>query len=515
MIQSIPLTFDKSHIITIGERLYSQSIELIRELVNNGYDADATKIDVTLGDDMIEVRDNGSGMDVEGLRQYFSVGSPEKLGSPKSPVYKRDRVGQFGIGKFASLAAADRFEVITRRGDFAAKVVFDRQQWEATDSWHLPLEMVAADPSCGNGTTVILSNLTRSFELEDVEDCIASGVPLKVPNFSVTLNGYPVRPRSWSGQKVPVMEGTAFGPIFGDIVILPESGGSFDEMGIECKVKGATIRRETFGMETWGMAAARIRGEINADFLLITSDRTGFIVDTPEYRAFCVAMERVMGDVRRILGALSDRKQNRRASRALNEALDRVWNAIVKNPDCSPFGAIPVGETGKRPGSAAAPETRKTIPSPHAEDGQGEREIPSPLVGEGQGEGEPELPARLLKKPSRIKRITPNAVVKRMKFGKHKISCCLDHFGEHGPEAFSEGTVIYINRDHPLYGREMKRAWSYTMYIARLLTQEIALMKESRSAKRAFTLQGKLLRDAFVSADRRAALSEDAERLSF
>ncbi|MFA4874774.1 MAG: hypothetical protein WC690_05480 [bacterium] len=45
--------------------------------------------------------------------------------------------------------------------------------------------------------------------------------------------------------------------------------------------------------------------------------------------------------------------------------------------------------------------------------------------------------------------------------------------------------------------------------------EEIALMKESRSAKRAFTLQGKLLRDAFVSADRRAALSEDAERLSF
>lgn len=37
---------------------------------------------------------------------------------------------------------------------------------------------------------------------------------------------------------------------------------------------------------------------------------------------------------------------------------------------------------------------------------------------------------------------------------------------------------------------------------ARLLTQELALMKEPRSAKRAFVLQGKLLRDAFVAHDR-------------
>lgn len=46
----LTLTVDKSHIITIGERLYEQSIELIRELVNNAYDADATRVDVTISD---------------------------------------------------------------------------------------------------------------------------------------------------------------------------------------------------------------------------------------------------------------------------------------------------------------------------------------------------------------------------------------------------------------------------------------------------------------------------------
>ncbi len=48
----IPVTIDKSHIITIGERLYGESIELIRELVNNAYDADATRVDIQIEEEI-------------------------------------------------------------------------------------------------------------------------------------------------------------------------------------------------------------------------------------------------------------------------------------------------------------------------------------------------------------------------------------------------------------------------------------------------------------------------------
>ena len=54
-ITSLEVTVDKGHIITIGERLYEQSIELIRELVNNAYDADATRVEVTVSDGDIDV----------------------------------------------------------------------------------------------------------------------------------------------------------------------------------------------------------------------------------------------------------------------------------------------------------------------------------------------------------------------------------------------------------------------------------------------------------------------------
>ncbi|MDF1527079.1 MAG: hypothetical protein P1S59_12540 [bacterium] len=65
-------------------------------------------------------------------------------------------------------------------------------------------------------------------------------------------------------------------------------------MGINVRVKGVLVKREMFGMETWGGDAARVRGEINADFLPITSDRSGFIVDTQEYAVFNEAALEVM-----------------------------------------------------------------------------------------------------------------------------------------------------------------------------------------------------------------------------
>lgn len=498
---TIPVTFDKSHIITIGERLYSESIELIREIVNNAYDADATRVDVTISDEKIEVKDDGSGMNMAGLEQYFNIGSPYKLKKQVSPRFGRNRIGQFGIGKFASLAACERFVVETQSGDFAARVTFDKNEWERNpDIWHLPLERQRPCPIRGDGTVVTLENLTKSFSLEDVEERIVEGVPLKAPNFKVYLNGYPVLPRSYSGHRMPILEGTPFGPISGEIVILPASGASLDQAGIECKVRQVTIMRETFGMEMWGMAAARIRGEINADFLPITSDRTGFVRDSDEYRAFAIAMQRVTTEIKRHLNALSDKRENRRAARAFNEALQRVYSAIFRNPDASPFGAIPMGGAdSKSIGGAAAVSERH-------DRSKGENDMDSAVPEGGgdvelKGEAQPEeveLPARLKKKPKAIKKLTPNAMVKKLKFGKDRIACCLDHYGPDKPECFSEGTVIYINRDHPLYRRESRTAATFTMYIARLLTQEITLMNDIRSPRRAFDLQGRLLRDAFL-----------------
>ena len=300
--ETILVTVDKSHIITIGERLYAESIEFIRELVNNAYDADAACVDVKVTTDTVEVHDNGTGMDREGLKQYFNIGSAYKLQASRSPRFNRQRIGQFGIGKFATLAACKRFELITRKEAFAARIVFDKDEWEKSeDRWHLPMEILPPEHRKEEGTSVILSGIYRRLDLQDIEAKVMEGTPLKAPHFKVRLNGHPILPRSLSGHRIPVLDGTTFGPLTGEIVILPETAVTKDELGIEVKVKHATVKRELFGMETWGKVMARVRGEVHADFLPITSDRTGFIKDAEEYKAFEEAMRRIMEEVKHVL----------------------------------------------------------------------------------------------------------------------------------------------------------------------------------------------------------------------
>jgi len=481
--ETIQVTIDKSHIITIGERLYAESIEFIREIVNNAYDADATIVDVKITDETVEVRDNGTGMDRAGLVQYFNIGSPFKLEVSRSPVHHRDRIGQFGIGKFATLSACKRFEVTTRKGPFVARIVFDKQDWEAAgDTWNLPMEVLPPEAHEEDGTTVVLMGLLRSFEPRDIEAKVIEGTPLKAPHFKVKLNGNRIYPRSLSGHRIPVLDGTPFGPVTGEIVILPETAAKKEDLGIEVKVKQATIKRELFGMETWGKAMARVRGEIHADFLPITSDRSGFLKDSDEYRAFEDLMERVMGEVKRALQTLSTKKEKRVVSRALKETLQRLYRALALNPDFSPFGALPLAGSGQGVGGAAKQAVDKT-----GKDGEEVQPEPAPPKG----------PKKRKRKP-KVRELTPNAVIKRMRFGDYGVSCVVDSFGEDGPEVFSEETVIFVNRDHPLYKRESHKFDTHILNLARLLTQEIALMKDPRNPRQAFERQSRLLRDAFI-----------------
>lgn len=483
--KELEVRVDKRHVISIGERLYAESVELLRELINNAYDADATEVYVEITPDRVVVQDNGTGMDLEGLRQYFVIGSEEKVLHSISPKFGRERIGQFGIGKFASLAAASRFEVVTQHGDFAARVIFDKRAWEASkDKWHLPCEILVSDAARGDGTSVILAHLSKSLDIEEAEEIIRDGVPLKAPNFSVYLNKRRISPKSLIGQNIPVLEGCPYGLVSGEVVIVPTSMASTKDLGIDIKVKGVTIKKDLFGMETWGKAVARIKGEISANFLPLTSDRSNFLTDSDEYQAFLKVMEKIIGLIKKALGKEADQRQDRMAGRVVNEALQRIHKALAKNPEFSPFGPIPYGEEMGVGGGAVVEAGKK----------KAEREV------KPQGEKAEALqkPRAKRRRHPLVKKITPNAIVRRIRMGEQSISVCLDFFGESGPECFSEGNVVYINRDHPLFKRESRKSATYTMYIARLMTQEISLMKETKSPRLAFNRQSKLLKDAFA-----------------
>jgi hypothetical protein len=482
-LTQLPVTVDKSHLVAIGERLYAESVELLRELVNNAYDADATVVHIQLSEHEITVSDNGSGMDLEGLKQYFEIGSTQKKRTPKSPRFGRDRIGEFGIGKFSTLSASDHFEVSTQRGGFTATVIFDRQDWEATrEHWYLPLRIGAPDPSSGDGTRVTLRGLKKTFDLDVVERHLLETLPLQAKNFSVLLNGKKLEPRYTEGRRIPFLEGTLFGVVHGELIIRPASRAEASEVGILVRIKQVAVARLPFDLQ--GPALGRIMGEVHADFLPITSDRSGFVRDSVEFAAFDEVMKKVLDRACRELAHLSDEHENRRVKRAMKELMDKIQKALAANVEWCPTGLLPVGEPGGH--SMASIKKSATIPQESAKAEEAVSRAPKP-----------QRPAR--KPRPTLKTLTPSAMITKLKVGPQGLALVMDHFGPDKPESFTEMDIIYINRDHPLYVREAHHRERHIMHVARLIAQEIALMSHPRHSREAFERQSKLLRDAFIS----------------
>jgi hypothetical protein len=152
----------------------------------------------------------------------------------------------------------------------------------------------------------------------------------------------------------------------------------------------------------------------------------------------------------------------------------------------SPFGALPIAdELQKGIGGAGLLSDKPAEPASQIVQHESPNQMDKPA------------PKKRKKRPA-VKKLTPNAVIKKMKFGQYGVSCVVDSFGEEGPEVFTEETTIYINKDHPLYRRESSKADTHTLNLARLITQEIALMKDSKNPRQAFERQSRLLKDAFV-----------------
>lgn len=455
-------------------------------MINNAFDADATEVMVTVQDDLIRVEDNGSGMDYDGLVQYFNVGSPLKRDEPKSPAYSRVRIGEFGIGKFAALTAGQRFEVYTQKGEFAARVKFDKKTWEKRKRWRLPLKEVEPDPKRGDGSTVTITRLRKKLDPLEVAEWVRDRVPLRSPKFSVYVNGQRLTPRRFSGYRIPVLEGTEFGPVHGEIVILPASSASKEEIGIEVKVKQVTVTRTLFGMESWGKEMARVRGEVCADFLPVTSDRSGFVVDSPEYQAFERVMKMVMDVVGKALKRTVANRQVRRSRRALKEALERIERALTKNPAFAQESGYAEGELGGMGEPAVVKRKEGTAPE-------------DPDIAEPRKKARKKgvTPSEKGVTKARVRQLNPRAIVRKVRYAGSSTNCCLDHFGPDGPEAFSEAGIIYINQDHPVYAKASQKTDTHVMHLTRLLAQELALLADSATPREAFSNQSQILRDAF------------------
>lgn len=478
--QTIKVTVDKSHLFTLGEKMYRESIEFLRELVNNAYDADATRVNIYIEEKRIVIEDNGNGMNEKGLEQFFTIGSEEKKTHSVSPKFGRKRIGQFGIGKFSALSLADEFIIESIKGKNKYSVIFNKMNWKDSENWELPINKWQANPLEQEGTRVILNKLTKKINVSEAEKYIRQSVPLRAKKFCVYLNNKKISAKTIPGKIFPIRIPLMYGIIEGEIILALNSD-DVDEPGIETRVKQVLIKREFFGLDKkYHQGLSRICGSINADFLPLMASRTDFVVDSEEYKIFYRIVQTELEKILKDIKNLAETKDVKKMNQELQEVMGHLREALLLNPEFIPQGRAVrrLKEEGRSQPAAGITINKDGIRKKNDDEREEKEKQPKDKNEKPKIEAKP-------------------VVIKRIKLQKLGVSCGIVSLGETGSEVISQGNMIYINQDHPLYQKFFKKRELLSLHFFRLITQEIVLMKKLRiTAREAFDWQSKLLKDA-------------------
>ncbi len=121
LTETIPVELSTRFLEHFSEQLYSSPQKAFEELISNGWDAGANRVDVRIPSDLsdlhatMSVLDNGASMDAGGLRQLWHIAFSPKTGKPVQ--YGRRVIGKFGIGKLATYVLAKKLTYICKAAD--------------------------------------------------------------------------------------------------------------------------------------------------------------------------------------------------------------------------------------------------------------------------------------------------------------------------------------------------------------------------------------------------------------
>jgi Histidine kinase-, DNA gyrase B-, and HSP90-like ATPase len=212
-----------------SEGLYASPNKAIEELVANAFDAGALNVQLLLPANLSEqnativVIDDGEGMNAQGLKHHWLIGSSNKRDLAVLPR-GRQQIGKFGIGKLATYVLAGRLTHITKSKNkyfstsmdytlintkeksevapkgpirIALRVLTEAQAKEALSTWReTPAYKEAGMRLFGNRssptwTVAIMSSLkpkVQELKQGTLEWVLRTALPLR-PDFSIFLNG--------------------------------------------------------------------------------------------------------------------------------------------------------------------------------------------------------------------------------------------------------------------------------------------------------------------------------------
>lgn len=109
------LKVDSQVISLLSKATYESFPKVLRELISNSYDADATLVEINVERSAQEIiiYDNGNGMGQQQFDYFLTIAAQERR-RRESPKYKRERIGQFGVGFLAAFPFCQEMEIETK-----------------------------------------------------------------------------------------------------------------------------------------------------------------------------------------------------------------------------------------------------------------------------------------------------------------------------------------------------------------------------------------------------------------
>lgn len=168
----------------LGRDLITSDNIAVLELVKNSYDAHATKVEITFGDDSIVIADNGKGMSLDDIinKWLFVAYSAKKDGTEDASYrsqFNRRYAGAKGIGRLSCDCLANNLKMTTKSDESKTTEVlyvdwsaFENNQTEEFDKIKIPHESDNATDFFPNGsptgTVLEFSNLRSLWHKQEI-----------------------------------------------------------------------------------------------------------------------------------------------------------------------------------------------------------------------------------------------------------------------------------------------------------------------------------------------------------
>ena len=206
------MEFDVGTIKHLGLQMYSTLPPVIAELVANSWDANATRVEITIpttpineNTSEIVISDNGIGMSDKDVRKkYLIIGRDRREnGQPETTPAPRNRkiMGRKGIGKLSAFGIAKEIAVESVKGGIVSHFRMNYDEiLEKVDDKVIEFPQLSPSEDVSQGTKITLKRITkfknRGIDIKRIRRGLARRFAVigAQQEFEVVINGDPISP---------------------------------------------------------------------------------------------------------------------------------------------------------------------------------------------------------------------------------------------------------------------------------------------------------------------------------